>query len=166
MNNPTLQEAIMAAVKSTISGIHTAIPGIIESYDYTTCKAEVKPSIKRQYVDGSVLSMPIIVNVPVIWPRTKNGSITFPLERGDSILIIFSERSLENWLSKGHDVTPGDRRKFDISDAIAIPGLFSFDEPVKTTSNDKFEIHYNDSSITINSSGQVNINNGNLTIDL
>jgi hypothetical protein len=110
------------------ANLHTALPGRIESYEYDKQRANVQPLIKRQYRDGVVLSTPVIVNVPVIFPRSGGASLTFPVEQGDTVLLIFSERALENWLSLGGETVPGDSRKFDLSDAMAIPGLFPFSD--------------------------------------
>ena len=118
-----LADAIKQAVDYALSLIHTQIPGVIESFDAQKQSATVKPSIKTVYLNGQVLDMPTLINVPIIFPQTENFGMTFPLEKGDGVLIEFSERSLERWLQNGHNSEPGIRRKFDINDAIAIPGL-------------------------------------------
>lgn len=165
-SRPTLEYVINRLFDSFMQSIHTALPARIEKYNFRECRAEVKPLIKKEYENNIIQELPIITNVPVIWPRTQDGSITFPLNRGDTILIIFSERALENWLSKGDLTVAGNKRKFDLTDAIAIPGLFSFNNSVKTESGDKFELHYKNASIIIDNNNKVDINDGNLTIEL
>jgi hypothetical protein len=54
--------------------------------------------------------------------------ITFPVAAGDIVLLCFAQTSLDNWLQLGGVVDPQDSRKFDLSDAIAIPGLLSFNQ--------------------------------------
>lgn len=121
----TLTDALKQAIDYTLSHIHIALPGIIIKFDEATKLAEVQPSLQRKYLDGSTLDMPNIVNVPVIFQQSKDFSDTYPLNKGDGVLLIFSERALERWLNNGHGSEPGARRKFDLSDAIAIPGLFA-----------------------------------------
>lgn len=122
-----LSDIIKQANEYFINQFHFARPGIIIKFDPATKLAEVQPSIKIKTLDDQVIDMPNIVNVPVVFSQSKNFSDTFPLENGDGVLLVFSERSLEQWLDNGHNAEPGVRRKFDISDAIAIPGLFAKD---------------------------------------
>lgn len=153
-------DVLKDAIQSVVNEIHTAIPGKIESYDPSTKKAKVKPLIKRWFYDGSLLSLPVIVDVPVIFPGTKDFILHFPLKSGDGVLILFSERSMEYFLSNNMtDSEPGDPRTYDINDAIAIPGLFSFGSPGKVASgNAEVEILYKNASIKIDDSGNVKIN--------
>ncbi len=125
----SLTEVLRAAVDEGLSGVHTSIPARIESYDHNEQRASVLPLIKQKYRDGTVQSMPIIDRVPVIFPSSEGFSMTFPLKPGDTVLLVFSERSLENWLVKGGEQEPGDPRKFDLTDAIAIPGIKPFSRP-------------------------------------
>ena len=153
----TLADAIVNTFWSLISSIHTCLPGRIEKYTRTEQKANVKPLIKKKYLDGTAVEFPVIPNVPIVFPRTKRGGITFPLEQGDGVLLVFSERALDRWLSSGEDVEPGDYRKFDLSDAIAIPGLFSFKQPNLATNDDDVEIHNEGQRITIKKNGDIEI---------
>lgn len=118
-----------------ITNIHVALPGQIESYDASQCRASVQPLIKKKLLhpqtqtqNGQILSMPIINNVPVIFPTSKNSGITFHVEPGDTVLLIFCERNIGNWLINGGEVEPADSRKFDLSDAVAVPGLKYFND--------------------------------------
>jgi hypothetical protein len=158
LHTPTLATVISQALASVIGSLHSAMPGQIESYDYKMAKADVLPLLNRTFEDGTIMTMPVVKNIPVIWPRTSQGSITFPLQRGDGVLLIFSERSLDEWLSQGGSVAPKDQRTFDLSDAIAIPGLYSFAAQMSTQANNEdFKIIFKDQSITLkgDSSGEI-----------
>ncbi len=125
----TFAEAVEAAIAAALEDVRFCLPGRIESYDARTCRAVVKPLLKKVYADATVSPMAAIDSVPVVWPRGSGGGISFPLQRGDGVLLLFSERNLENFLVKGGDSIPADPRKFDLSDCIAIPGLESFTVP-------------------------------------
>jgi len=154
MSIPTLQVLLKAAFDHEISNIHTALPGHIVKYDPVLQKADVKPDIKKKYYNGYSQDMPIISNVPIVFPRSSKAFIKFPLEPNDGLLLIFSERSLERWLSLGGTVEPGNNRKFDISDCIAIPGAFSFAQPIPDSSNN-LVVKYNDASYVINNDNKI-----------
>ena len=136
-----------------MSGIHTCLPGRIEKYDATKKKASIQPLIKIKFKKQTeYTSMPIINNVPVQFPCTRKSLIHFPLERGDGCLLLFSERSLEKYLNTviTKESEPQDPRKFALSDAIAIPGLFSFSDTGKIASDTSaMEIMYDDGYVNI-----------------
>ncbi len=160
MNSPSLATAVKKAVIFSLTGVNTCLPGRIEKYDYAKQKAEVKPLVKKLYVDGTTESLPVIVNVPVGWPKGGGGSLTFPLNKNDGVLLIFSQRSLDTWLSKGGDAEPGDPRKFDLSDAIAIPGLFPFSESGDAADNTSCLLTFKGGKLKIDSTGKIAFGTG------
>jgi len=159
---PSLATVICQAVSSIMSGVHTCMPGQIHSYDSTFAKADVLPLLNRTFYNGDVVTMPIITNVPVIWPRTSEGAITFPLSKGDGVLLVFAERSIDEWLSSGKQVTPADGRSYDLSDAIAIAGCFDFSTSLSLPNNDDFQIVFNENTIKIKRDGTVEIKGNNI----
>lgn len=52
--------------------------------------------------------------------------MTFPVKPGDGCLLIFAERSLDEWKDGGGEVTPNDPRAMDLSDAVALMGFVHF----------------------------------------
>jgi hypothetical protein len=84
-----------------------------------------------------------------------------PLTRGDYVLLVFCERSIDAWLSIGGIVDPDDYRKFDLSDAVAIPGLFPFGQGQSVVS-DHLQIRNGEAIITVKSTGDIEIG-GTLT---
>ena len=140
---------LRSAIDGRLEGIHTSLPGRIESYDYKTQKASVKPLVKRVYRDGRTESLPVIDAVPVVFPRSGGASLTFPVKRGDGVLLVFAERALENWLTSGGEQEPGDPRRFDLTDAIAVPGLIPFTEGSKAQNNSDVLLTYNGASLKI-----------------
>lgn len=138
------------SVNAMLCNVHTSLPGIVKSYDPNTNKATIQPALNKAFTSGT-MPMPILENVPIIFPK----NITFPIENGDYVLLIFAERSLDLWLSVGGQVTPTDPRKFDLSDAIAIPGLVPFTETYPDNNNQDFVIKYAGSSITIKQTGAI-----------
>lgn len=164
-HNPTLHTAIECAFFALLGEtVHTALPGIIDKYDPSSRKASVKPMLQSKNIDETATPLPIISNVPVVWPGNSLGSLSFPLTRGDGVLILFSERSLDEWLSSGKDVAPDDDRMFSLNDAIAIPGLFSFDAKSTIDNNDDMQISYKGKSVFIRKNGDVEVKGGNTVI--
>lgn len=169
MSSPvTLNDATKAVVNYRLNNLHTALPGSIISYDFSTQKASIQPLLNKVWTAGSnstpandnaanklTTPMPVLNNVPVIFPRSGGAGLTFPVNSGDTCLLIFVERSMDLWKSVGGQVSPDDNRKFDLSDAVAIMGLFPFNENSTAQNNTDVVLTYKDSSITISGSGNV-----------
>ena len=121
---PSLEEVISQAIEDHLLDVHTSIPAIIESYDAAKQRASVKIALKRKYIEGDeevLTERPIIPDVPVLFPKGSNFSLTFPLKKGDDVHLIFSERSTEKWRNESGVVDPKDARKFSLSDAFILP---------------------------------------------
>ncbi len=120
---PSMAHVIRQAIESRLADVHTAMPATIESYDAATGMAAVAPCLKRKYAaSGELVDLPVISNVPVLFPRGGGAAITFPLVKGDVVLLVFAERSVDAWKTEGGKVDPQDTRKHALSDAFAIPG--------------------------------------------
>jgi hypothetical protein len=129
-DTPTLPAIIRAQVARVIDGIRGPMPGRVVSYDAKTQEASVQPLLKVTRINESgkriVDTLPVINHVPVAFLGTGAYSITWPVKKGDTVLLLFAEQSLDAWLVNDGIVDPQGGRRFHISDAIAIPGMRSF----------------------------------------
>lgn len=159
MTSPvSLADAVRQAILYQLGTIHTALPAAIISYDYTVQKASVQPLLNKVWASGPPQPMPILENVPVIFPRSGGASLTFPVNAGDTVLLVFVERSIDLWLTVGGQVDPDDPRKFDLSDAVAIPGLYPFSVNSEAVNNTDVLLTYNGSYLKIKENGDIVIN--------
>lgn len=154
-----LVDAVQMVVDATLEGVRICLPGQVESYDPKTRKANIKPMLKRVYADGEIQSLPVLTAVPVVWPAGAGGGLAFPLTRGDGVLILFSERNMENYLESGVESKPVDGRKFAMSDAIAIPGLYSFKAPSPFKDNTSARFTFGGATVRLQKGGKMAIGN-------
>jgi len=112
-------------VREATYDIHTALPGTIAEFDPATGMAVVKPEGSAAMKNGSHLKYPSIVKVPVVFPQAGGQEvvIAYPVKEGDGCLVIICENDLKQWMSHGKE-TESDM-KFDLTNAVCIPGLFS-----------------------------------------
>ena len=132
---PTSNQVTQAWISQYLSDTCTSIPGYVHEYDKATNTCSVQPSVKMTLPNGSNINYPILGNASVIFPSTPRSAISFPIKKGDPVLIIFSQRSLDSWQVSDGDqiVNPQDARVHNLSDAIVIPGLFpNAKSPVST----------------------------------
>lgn len=139
--SPSLEEVLRMATHQALFEVHTALPGKVEKYDEKTQKADVKPLLKRTVIndDGTELSesLPVISDVPVLFPRAGGFFISFPVQPGDFVLLVFCERSIDKFTAgTGGEVDPVDLRMHDLSDAVALPAFYPFSRPIKDANPD------------------------------
>lgn len=157
-------QSLQIFTETAISDINTTMPGKIVSVSSDGSRVVVKPAMPKALASGKSLEPPDIIEVPVVWPRSQGDKIgmTMPLRPGDGVMLVFAQRSLEGWLS-GQDVAPDDPRRYDLSDAIAIPGLAA-----KGTSADPEEVQFFFGPVKLrmkpDGSGVLETEGGNLTI--
>lgn len=130
-STPSLADVIDEAIESHSLRLHTALPGVIKEWDSATQTASVKPAIQQSVRDlkGRHIfeDLPLIYDVPVMFPRTLAGYITFPITVGDTGLLIFPELDPGQWRYSDASAPPrsaGDQRRHDISGAVFVPGLY------------------------------------------
>lgn len=135
-SNPTEHEILLDAIRGQLAQVNTALPGTVVSYDSSDQTASVRLAVKFKRRDpdtGEIVaySPPIISGAPVAFPGAGAYSITWDLTAGDSVLVVFASRSLDEWASviaEQHE--PQDVRRFDLSDAVVVPALRSPAAPI------------------------------------
>ncbi len=143
----------------------TGIPAIVVAKDEYNSKqfVDVKPQISRVLSTGQVISNDeiTIYDVPVIWPGSGTALFSCPVEVGHTVWLSFSQRNIEDWLYTDgtQEVVPGDARHFSMTDAVAIPGLYtalSNNHP----STENVELKWDNKKISLKPSGEIEITNG------
>uniref|UniRef100_UPI00268CD517 Gp138 family membrane-puncturing spike protein n=1 Tax=Piscirickettsia salmonis TaxID=1238 RepID=UPI00268CD517 len=169
----TLEQVLHAALESRLCDVHTSIPGRIASYDATTQKANIQPVIKKKLRDGRSFSMPVITDIPVMFPSAGGGLLSFPAKQGDTGLLFFCERSIDQWMTGNNDeAEPLGNHKHNYTDAVFIPGLYPYSrtlnaDPINTELkfSDNQIILKPDGSIVINAPKQITVNTVNAYVN-
>ena len=124
-----LETSLRVAIGSALLQTWTALPGIVQSFNPAKCTAVVQPAIEGTTRDGSgvlaQVSLPVLTDVPVIFPGAGGVTLTLPLAEGDEVELRFQSRCIDQWFSAGGVQRAGSNRKHDLSDAVAYPGLRS-----------------------------------------
>lgn len=122
-------DLINKIVNNAAFNIHVCLPAVVQKYDSSTQTVEAQPTIRERVIqeDGSItyVKYPLLINVPVVFPQASGYSITFPVNKGDECLIVFSDLSIDNWWKSGNIQNPVEQRRHDLSDGMAIMGLIN-----------------------------------------
>jgi len=159
-------QQIDETARSVMGEIHTALPGTIVKYNAASGTATVKPVGEYVTSDGKRLDYPIISDAPMVFPvcQSTGAGIAFPVENGDSCLIIVSEVELDEWRSGAK--SEGSLR-FDLTSAIVIPGLLDGGgELLKDATSKKAVVVANGDNRIIVSKTMIRLDTGGTRLDV
>lgn len=166
-----LAEVLASERKTLNEQLRVALPGIIQSFDPDTVTAVVQPAIRyiERDNDGntSTQDYPLLVDVPVIFPRGGGCTLTFPVSAGDECLVIFADRCIDFWWQSGGIQEPVDGRMHDLSDAFCIVGPQSQAKKIGGISTTAAQLRTDDGSaiIELAAGGAVTITSQQITIN-
>jgi len=140
----TLANVVDYRVEKRLADVHTAIPGRVLAYDAAKQKVDVQPLVQVSYVNEDdetiTVQLPVVTDVPVMFPGAGGYRITFPVKAGDqdgdTVLLVFAESSIDTWLANGGIVDPRDDRRFHLTDGIALLGLRDYAHALASASAD------------------------------
>ncbi|MBC8947232.1 Gp138 family membrane-puncturing spike protein [Xenorhabdus indica] len=124
MNHPETPFLLMQ--ESVSSGLYVSMPCIIQSFDPNAVTVTAQPAIRWKVTDETgkteSVALPLLVDVPVIFPRGGGVTLTFPIKPGDECLVVFADRCIDYWWQNGGIQEPVDPRQHHLSDGFAIVG--------------------------------------------
>lgn len=169
----TVLDALKRLVKFEMNCVQI---GIIQSFDISTQLATIAIAMKQVVSvneDGieAFQEYPLLIDCPVMTLFGGNSFISMPITPGDTCIVLFNDRDIDQWVTKGNGNYPTTARLHDISDAIAIVGIRNLVNPIPNILGGGIRIYYNentsidltDDGVTINAENL--IVNGNLNVN-
>ncbi|HDW8252758.1 TPA: hypothetical protein RM899_002925 [Escherichia coli] len=157
------EQADVRLAGSVMSALRVSMPGIVQSFDPDTVTVVVQPAIKGYEPDSNGINqsttLPLLVDVPVVFPRGGGCTLTFPVKAGDECLVIFADRCIDFWWQSGGIQEPVDERMHDLSDAFCIVGPQSQAKKIGGISTSAVELRSDDgeTKLSLNpASGAIN----------
>ncbi|MDB6367846.1 phage baseplate assembly protein V [Photorhabdus bodei] len=151
LNRP---EAVFFAMQEVISaGLYVSLPCIIQSFNADAVTITAQPAIrwKIRQKDGELesVSLPLLVDVPVIFPRGGGVTLTFPIRAGDECLVVFADRCIDYWWQSGGVQEPVDPRQHNLSDGFALIGPQSQQQKIANISTHTAQLRSDDGAAYI-----------------
>lgn len=119
-----VEEGLRLAIEAAQARMWTALPGVVTAVDLTKQTVSVQPSVQGEItgVDGrvSLVNLPLLVDVPLLWPRAGGFALTLPVIAGDEVLVVFASRCIDAWWQNGGTGAPIEPRMHDLSDGFAV----------------------------------------------
>src|SRR5690606_35102727 len=88
---PTLAEVLRRAMDRCVADLRVSLPARVTRYDASKRLCDAQPLLRETYTDADDkpmnVSLPVVTNVPVVFPGAGGFSVTFPVESGDIVLL-------------------------------------------------------------------------------
>lgn len=158
-----IEESLRLAIEGAQSQVWTAIPGLVTSADLAAQTVSVQPSIMGSVTDrvGNKVNqpLPLLINVPIVWPRGGGFALTFPVKAGDEVLVVFASRCIDSWWQSGGIGVPIESRMHDLSDGFAILAPTSQPKklPFVSSSNAQLRTESGSTYVEVTPDGKVQI---------
>lgn len=127
MATPDDAEVLRRFLDARVAELWTSLPARVKTYDAATQTADLEPVVRMpRAIDEEDLEhedLPVLPNVPVVFPRGGGASITWPLQAGDHVLVVFSSLSTGEWRRTGATADAKDVSRNGLGSAFALAGV-------------------------------------------
>lgn len=160
--SPTQLQITRNAIRAALANLWTCLPCEVIEYNPEAVTVNVQPLVKIpvHLPDGEIetVELPMLLDVPVMFPCAGGFTITHPIEKGDECLVNFADRNIDLWWQSGGIQDPFDTRKHDLSDGFAFFRPQSQAKKIKNISTTDLEIRNdaNTCKIQITADGVIN----------
>lgn len=136
--------------------------GTVVSFNKASQTASVALLVLRVVGDQTV-PYPALVDVPVFTYSGGGAVLTMPIAPGDTCLVLFNDRDLDNWFENGATTAPNTDRAHSLADGLAIVGFRSKANPVADFSDTDAQLKKGSTIIGMDGS-KIQIYNGSYSL--
>lgn len=170
MSKYTLSDVIRQDVESILMMTYTSIPAIVKSHNTEKQTLTVQVATETPTYFGDNIAPVELDDVPVMFPQGSDWVIAGKLEEGDAVLLVVPHYGVEEYLQgpKGKPGRPESVRRHDLNEAVALPGMFTFNEPTrKLALKDTFHIAQGENNhITFDETGGITLTSGSSVVNI
>ncbi|EJD3719797.1 translation initiation factor IF-2 [Salmonella enterica subsp. enterica serovar Lattenkamp] len=168
------QDVAQSTFNNTLANARSSLPGIIQSFDPETVTCVVMIAVKSSTPapfespeSAQSVDYPLLMDVPVVFPRGGGVTLTFPIKEGDECLVVFSSRCIDFWWQNGGVQERADTRMHDLSDAFVIPGPQSQVKKISGISTSAAQLRTDDGSafVEVAAGGAITITSPQITLN-
>jgi hypothetical protein len=169
-------EKVQAVLTDNIlSAINTMLIVKVVKVYASTQRVDVQPCIKVKYADPdsktnmytrlgkltgvSEIELPIILNVPICFPRAGNFMVTLPITVNDTGMLLISQQDLSLWKQQGGSgVSTQHIDQFNINNGVYIPFVPNAANAVSDYSATALELRAGSDKLTMAGDGKITTN--------
>ena len=139
-----VEQSLRLAQENAQAHIWTALSGLVQDIDLARQTCSVQPAIRGTITDKEgaeqAVDMPMLVDVPLVFPRAGGYALTFPVRQGDECLVVFASRCIDAWWQSGGVQKAAEWRMHDLSDGFAILAPTSQPKRLQSVSDSAVEL--------------------------
>ena len=147
------QDSLQSAMDGRQASIWTALPCTIDVVNLSAATVAATPTTQATISarDGttSVVTLPQLLDVPIVFPRGGGYTMTFPVKPGDECLVIFASRNIDSWWQSSGVQAPLTARMHDLSDGFALVGPWSKPKVISNISASTAQFRSDDQSVYV-----------------
>ncbi len=163
-NEPDLTDALKQMKKDIFLSLNAHHLCTIQSFDTDKQTASATINYKRTVfkpnaagVYGPVLlDYPILIDCPVVCLGGGDGSLRFPISVGDEAIVLFNDRSIDNWYQGSATSGVSSPRMHSISDGIILVGVRSMGNVLTDYADDAAEFVFGTTKVRVED-GQITL---------
>lgn len=118
-----------------------------------SCQPTIQGVTSDQNNNMTYVNLPLLADVPIVFPSAGGFTITLPIQVNDEVLVIFASRCIDAWWQSGGIGLPIEMRMHDLSDGFAIPGPKSLPNVIPNISTTGAQIRNNAGTSYVEISG-------------
>lgn len=124
---PQLQDVLNSVLRQSSMNINCVQIGTIKNYDPSSCTAQVTINFQTQLndADATIKDYPLLVDCPVFFLTGGSSYISMPIEVGDTCIVLFNDRDIDNWWYSGSVAVPNSGRVHSLADGMVLVGVRS-----------------------------------------
>lgn len=166
-----LRVALPAVVQEFQPGPPATVTVLVATNEYLLLNDPPEPEPPAPpiavWLKTKALPLPLLVNVPAVFPSAGGWNLTFPIQPGDECLLVFADTQLDIWWQNGGTGNnPISQRRHDLSDAVAVFGLRSTPRGLANYSTSSAQLRSDDGSVVIDlAEGQITVTAPTVTVN-
>ena len=145
-NPPGLVDVLDNFKEDILKSLNAVQIGEVRAFNASRQTVNVQVVIKQlvDEVDGvkRYQDYPLMLECPLMFLNGGGSHLTMPVQAGDSCIILFNDRDIDNWFIEGGVKAPNTKRKHDLSDALAIVGVRNLQNALTDYPSDAVRLQY------------------------
>lgn len=171
-SNPSLKDALDLLKRDIFLSLNCHHIATIQSFDPVTQTASATINYKKTFFEKQANGQyspvqkdyPILLDCPVVVMRGGTCALTMPIAAGDTCLVLFNDRDLDNWFQSGQIGPVASPRAHSFSDGLILVGVAHSGNPVEDYDTDKAVLKNGSTRVGVGAS-KVEISNGTTNLN-
>ena len=155
--NPGLTDLLNLTKKEINLDINCHHIATIQSFDpakqTVTATIAYKKTFLERKTSGEYVQVlkeyPILLDCPIVSLSGGTAGLTMPIKKGDTCLILFNDRSIDNWFAGANDGSLASNRLHSFSDGIALVGVRSLSNALEGYDADRAVVYNGTTKVAV-----------------